>query len=112
MKKIRNFIFMLLFILNVSIITDASVNSVPPIANVYTEGIYHFDEGAGNVMTLELVTLDKPMTFIIIDGESNKMKYYIEFTNEFRKVDLYLDKPLPQHTTIIVGEGQLGFTFT
>lgn len=113
MKKVKVLIISLIILMASTILANASVrtSSIPPMADIYKEGIYHFSKGSGNKMILKLETLDKPMTIIIIENENKNLKYYVEFTKDSPKIEILLDKPLSAHTTVMIGEGELSFTF-
>ena len=51
------------------------------------------------------------MILMIIENYTRTLKYYIEFTKESPEIKMYLAEPLSEHTTIIVGEGEISFTY-
>lgn len=80
-----------------------------PHADVYKEGIYHFQKSIGNKMTFTLLTPDKCMNIVII--ENNDIKYYIQLNEKSLKTEIFLEKPLKVHTSILIGDGEMSFTF-
>lgn len=115
MIKKKSIIFLAIILLMTSTITVSASsrfnNYNPPVADIYKEGIYHFSQGSGNKIILRLETLDKPMIIAIIENENRNLKYYIEFTKDSPQIEISLDKPLSAHTTTILGEGELSFSF-
>lgn len=110
-KKIKKLLYALLvLIMCTNTIVYAAPESAPyPIANTYTEGIYHFENSIGNKIILELTTKDKPVSFAIFyEGD---LKYFVNLNPKFPKTEVTLAQPLNQHTAIIVGEGELAFSF-
>ena len=95
-------------VVNASVI---SINDEPPMANIYKEGIYHFSQTSGNKMTLKLQTPNEPMILMIIENDSRALKYYIEFTKDSPKVEISLEKPISEHTTVMLGNGEIAFTY-
>ena len=95
-------------VVNASVI---SINDEPPMANIYKEGIYHFSQTSGNKMTLKLQTPNEPMIFMIIENDSRALKYYIEFTKDSPKVEISLEKPISEYTTVMLGKGEIAFTY-
>lgn len=109
--KIKRLLCITLLIL---ILSNLTANATPkierhPISNTYTEGIYHFDKSIGTKISFRLLTEDKPINIIIING--NDFKYQIYLGGKTSKTDIYLDKPLNYHTVILVGEGEVSFNF-
>ena len=51
------------------------------------------------------------MILIIIENESRALKYYVEFTKDSPKIEITLTKPISEHTTAILGKGELEFTY-
>ncbi|WP_315080978.1 hypothetical protein [uncultured Clostridium sp.] len=112
LKKLIIFIFIILStITNTQLKTNAHISEPVPTAKIYTEGIYHFDKSIGEKVTLKLVTPDKPITLIIIEDSTDKLKYYFNLNNNTNSTDVFLDIPLDKHTVILKGDGQLSFTF-
>ena len=87
------------------------IDDKQPLADIYKEGIYHFSESAGKNLILKLETPNKPMIVMIIENNTRSLKYYIEFTEESPKVEISLTKPISEHTTIMVGGGEISFTY-
>lgn len=114
MKKLMVAIVISIFLIPSTIMVNASekINNInPPLADIYKEGIYHFSEGSGKKLDLKLITPDKPMILMIIENDTRTLKYYMEFTKESPKIEIYLAKPLSEHTTIMVGDGEISFTY-
>lgn len=114
MKKIIFAVVVIIVLISSPIIVDAStlIKSInPPVADIYKEGIYHFSEGSGKKLYLKLESPNKPMILMIIENDTRTLKYYVEFTKESPEIDIYLAKPLSEHTTIMVGEGEISFTY-
>lgn len=91
--------------------SDRPIDDKQPLADIYKEGIYHFSESAGKNLVLKLETPNKPMIVMIIENNTRSLKYYIEFTQESPKVEISLTKPIAEHTTIMVGDGEISFTY-
>ncbi|MBM6837878.1 hypothetical protein H9X77_06420 [Clostridium saudiense] len=111
MKKFKAFLLSIILLSVFIIPVNASI-SIPniPTADIYKEGIYHFEKGVGTKLNIKLATLDKPMTVIVMEG-NNKVKYYLYLTKDSNTVNILLDSPLNQHTVLIVGNGEIAFTF-
>lgn len=60
-------------------------------------------------MTFTLLTPDKCMNIVII--ENNDIKYYIQLNEKSLKTEIFLEKPLKVHTSILIGDGEMSFTF-
>lgn len=104
----------IIYLLLLCTILTTSANAAPeklyqPIANTYKEGIYHFQSGSGNKLYFKLATPDKPVNLIII--EEDNIKYYAQLNNQVREAQLILADPLKLHTAIVVGSGEVSFTF-
>lgn len=113
-KKLSVAIIVIMFLITSTTIVDASVISYknqPPKADIYKEGIYHFSQSSGSKMTLKLETPNEPMILMIIENDSRSLKYYVEFTKDSPKVEIMLTKPISEHTTAILGKGELAFTY-
>lgn len=80
-----------------------------PIADSYAEGIYRFESGIGNVLNFKLLTPNKPVIIMII--EEDNLRYYAQLNKNFKEVKIFLNDPLKIHTAIVVGDGELSFTF-
>lgn len=80
-----------------------------PIADSYKEGIYHFKSGTGNALTFKLLTPDKPLIIMLIEDEN--LKYYAKLDKSFKEARIFLNDPLKAHTAVLVGNGELSFTF-
>ena len=114
-KRLSVAIIVIMFLITSTTIADASVISSknqPPKADIYKEGIYHFSQSSGNKMTLQLETPNEPMILIIIENESRALKYYVEFTKDSPKIEITSTKPISEHTTVILGKGELAFTIS
>lgn len=112
-KRLSVAIIVIMFLIT-STIADASVKSSknqPPKADIYKEGIYHFSQSSGNEMTLKLETPNEPMILMVIENDSRALKYYVEFTKDSPKIEITLTKPISEHTTVILGNGELAFTY-
>ncbi len=112
MKKIIFAVVVSIFLISSPILADVNSSiksSDPPLADIYKEGIYHFSQGSGKNLDLKLTSPNKPMILMIIENDTRTLKYYIEFTKESPEIKMYLAEPLSEHTTIIVGEGELIF---
>lgn len=48
---------------------------------------------------------------MIIENESRALKYYVEFTKDSPKVEISLEKPISEHTTVMLGNGEIAFTY-
>jgi len=113
-KKLSVVIIVIMFLITPTTIVDASVISSEndqPKADIYKEGIYHFSQSSGNKMILKLETPDEPMILIITENASKALKYYVEFTKDSPKIEITLTKPISEHTTAIIGKGELSFTY-
>lgn len=113
-KRLSVAIIVIMFLITSTTIADASVISSknqPPKADIYKEGIYHFSQSSGNKLTLQLETPNEPMILIIIENESRALKYYVEFTKDSPKIEITSTKPISEHTTVILGKGELAFTY-
>lgn len=114
MKKIIFAVVVSIFLISYPILADVNSSiksSDPPLADIYKEGIYHFSQGSGKNLDLKLTSPNKPMILMIIENDTRTLKYYIEFTKESPEIKMYLAEPLSEHTTIIVGEGEISFTY-
>lgn len=114
MKKIIFAVVVSILLISSPILADVNPSiksSDLPLANIYKEGIYHFSQGDGKKLDLKLTTPNKPMILMIIENDTRNLKYYVEFTEESPEIEVYLTKPLSEHTTIIVGEGEISFTY-
>lgn len=114
MKFFRTFLFsIILFSISIIPVTASIYAPNIPKADIFKEGIYHFDQSTGKKITLKLTTLDKPMTIIVIDNANgtDKLKYYIRLEENSNAVNILLDNPLDKHTVIILGTGEIAFTF-
>ncbi|MDO5517941.1 MAG: hypothetical protein Q4F66_10320 [Clostridium sp.] len=80
-----------------------------PIADSYSEGIYRFQSGIGNTLSFKLLTSDKPVIIMLI--EDDNLKYYAQLDKNFKEVRIFLNDPLKTHTAVVIGDGQLSFTF-
>lgn len=111
MKKLNFLLLSILIFTFTYIPAYASTDSVPT-ANIYKEGIYHFEKGSGNHLIVKLNTPDKPMVVALIEKNNNKLKYYLIFDKSSQKIELFLDTPLEAHTATLVGDGEISFSFT
>lgn len=114
MKRLSVLIIVIMVLITSTTVVNASVISIndePPMANIYKEGIYHFSQTSGNKMTLKLQTPNEPMILMIIENDSRALKYYIEFTKDSPKVEISLEKPISEHTTVMLGKGEIAFTY-
>ena len=114
MKRLSVLIIVIMILITSTTVVNASVISIndePPMANIYKEGIYHFSQTSGNKMTLKLQTPNEPMILMIIENESRALKYYVEFTKDSPKVEISLEKPISEHTTVMLGNGEIAFTY-
>lgn len=114
MKRLSIAIIVIMFLITSTTIADASVISFknqPPKANIYKEGIYHFSQSSGNKMILELETPNEPMVLMIMENDNRTLKYYVEFTKDSPKIEIILTKPISDHTTAILGKGEIAFTY-
>ena len=110
MKKIIFAVVVSIFLISSPILADVNSSiksSDPPLADIYKEGIYHFSQGSGKNLYLKLTSPNKPMILMIIENDTRTLKYYIESP----EIKMYLAEPLSEHTTIIVGEGEISFTY-
>lgn len=112
MKNFRSFLFSII-LFSISIIpVNASIYAPNiPKADIFKEGIYHFDQSTGNKINLKLATSDNPMTIIVIENDTDRLKYYIYLDKNSNTVNILLDNPLDKHTVIILGTGEIAFTF-
>ena len=108
-KKLSVAIIVIMFLITSTIVI--SYKNEPPKADIYKEGIYHFSQSSGSKMTLKLETPNEPMILMIIENDSRSLKYYVEFTKDSPKVEITLTKPISEHTTAILGNGELAFTY-
>ena len=117
MKKniiINSVIILLMFLLINTTITSAATTNNPegkPIADIYTEGIYKFTTGPGSKMTFELLTQDKPITFILYDSVDKEVKYMFKLDNNTKRIEVDLAKPVGSHIGIVIGDGEMAFTY-
>lgn len=80
-----------------------------PTADVYKEGVYNFQSTIGNRLIFKLSDPSKPVSLAMF--EDNKLIYFVELSEKFTKAEIILDNPLKTHTAVVVGEGELSFTF-
>lgn len=80
-----------------------------PTADSYTAGIYRFESGIGKKLFFKLLTPDKPIIFMLI--EDDNLKYYAQLNSNFKEVEITLNDPLKVHTAVLIGDGELSFTF-
>lgn len=110
-KKLKVIAVILIMFMFTGGIAEAKPNSNRPIANIYKEGIYHFNESAGRKVCLRLVTPDKKTNVMIIENEGMNLKYYISFGSNCTKTEMIFEAPEDKYTVIITGEGEIAFTF-
>lgn len=112
MKKFRAFLFSIILFSISMMPANASIYAPNiPKADIFKEGIYHFDQSTGKKINLRLATPDNPMTIILIENNTYRLKYYIHLDQNSNTVNIFLDNPLDKHTVIILGTGEIAFTF-
>lgn len=108
-KKIFFFIVFMLFIAlptNVKANTISSNTTIPAISQIYTEGVYNFDNTTKVDMGITL-TQDIPTKIIILDEEINiNFMSSIPYNYKF-----YLRNIEPGSIVSIVGQGEVAITF-
>lgn len=112
MKKIVNKIICILIIICTLFPTCAYAapeKIYQPTADSYKAGIYTFESGIGKRLFFKLLTPDKPVILMII--EEDNLKYYAQLNNNLKEVQLTLNDPLKLHTAVLIGDGELSFTF-
>lgn len=102
------------FLLIICTISSTCTSAAPekkyqPIADSYVEGIYRFESGVGNKLRFKLLTPDKPLVIMLL--EEDDLKYYAQLNSKFKEVQIFLSDPLKVHTAVLVGDGELSFTF-
>lgn len=112
MKQFRAFIFSIILFSMFMMPANASIYAPNiPKADIFKEGIYHFDQSTGKKINLKLATPDNPMTIIVIEDDTGRLKYYIRLDEVSTSVNIFVDNPLNKHTVIILGTGEIAFTF-
>lgn len=111
MKKFRAIITVIIIFIFTGGMVEAQASQNRPIANVYKEGIHHFNDGSGRKISLKLVTPDKKADVMIIDDKEMNLKHYLSFGKNCTSTDMVFESPEDKYTVIIVGDGEIAFTF-
>lgn len=110
-KKLKVIAVSLIIFMFTGVIAEAKPNANRPIASTYKEGIYHFNESAGRKVCLRLITPDKKTNVMIIENKGMNLKYYLSFGENCTKTDMVFESPEDKYTVVIIGEGEIAFTF-
>ncbi|MDY4950626.1 MAG: hypothetical protein SO128_14810 [Clostridium cadaveris] len=111
MKKLKYIIMAVLIIACTSVTVNAKPITFSPTAGIYKEGIYHFSKCLGNKVSLKLTTPEENIIMMIIKNEDGVLKYFVNFGETCKAVDIFLELPVEKYTVILIGEGEIAFTF-
>ncbi|MBE6049783.1 MAG: hypothetical protein E7214_03740 [Clostridium sp.] len=108
LKKIVIITLMILMNFNTNVLA-APESQTKPIANVYKEGIYHYNTSIGKKIMFKLSDPSKAASITIYSGD--KILLFIELNDKFDTYEIGVKEPIENLTAVIVGSGEVAFTF-
>ena len=103
--KIKKFLFtFLIMIFMFSIIPQATPNRQIPMATTFKQGIYDISQYFQYFGKIKLVTLDKPVTIIILDSKGMQKIFVLLNSSEDELLGRSIEKG---DTLVIVGPGEI-----